>query len=80
MIRPHVEVGRLVVKPVARARAPARLFYAWRSATNGERGHLPASHGGGGLALQWWLDQLDKPQTREALIERHTGWQPSSQA
>jgi len=26
-----------------------------------------------GLALQWWLQQLESPATRRALIERHAG-------
>jgi hypothetical protein len=49
-------------------RAP-RLGYAWR---------LPSSSTPGaarkpqlGLALRWWLDQLDSPATRKALLERH---------
>jgi hypothetical protein len=24
-----------------------------------------------GLALQWWLEQLESPTTRRALLERH---------
>ena len=42
---------------------PAR---AWRAqAVAG--GRKPAQ----GLALQWWLQQLDSPATRKALLERH---------
>jgi hypothetical protein len=26
-----------------------------------------------GLALRWWLDQLESPATRLALLERHGG-------
>jgi hypothetical protein len=37
------------------------VFYAWRS----ERGH-----GGLGQALAWWLQALDSPQTRTALLDR----------
>jgi hypothetical protein len=33
-----------------------RVSYAWRAAD--------------GKALQWWLDQLDNPKTRSALLER----------
>jgi hypothetical protein len=25
------------------------------------------------LALQWWLQQLESPTTRQALLERHRG-------
>ena len=34
--------------------------------TKGQRGTL-------GLALQWWLSQLESPTTRRALLERHSG-------
>lgn len=67
--RDHIAAGRLVVKSVRRSRAAARLGYAWRSPT--------AAHGAGarrpplGLALRWWLDHLDSPATRRALLERH---------
>jgi hypothetical protein len=27
-----------------------------------------------GLALAWWLQQLESDATRRALLERHTGW------
>jgi hypothetical protein len=29
-----------------------------------------------GLALRWWLSQLESPATRSALIERHSGLLP----
>jgi hypothetical protein len=47
-----------------RSEPVAHLHYAWR----GERGPL-----GLGRALQWWLEQLARPATRRALIERHAG-------
>ena len=68
LVREHVAAGRLVVKSVQRPVLSARLVYAWR---------LPA--GGGarsprssplGLALRWWLAQLEHPTTRRALLER----------
>ncbi len=70
MARPHVEAGRLVVKQVERTRPRAQMGYAWRSGTGtGGRGkRLPL-----GLALQWWLGQLESPATRRALLERHSG-------
>lgn len=68
MARPHVEAGHLVCKQTARANHLGRLFYAWRA----ERG--PA---GLGRALRWWLDQLESPVTRRALLERHAASRPA---
>ena len=69
MARPHVEAGRLVVKQVERTRQPAQMGYAWRSGVGGkQRKRLPM-----GLALQWWLQQLESQATRRALLERHAG-------
>jgi DNA-binding transcriptional LysR family regulator len=69
MVREHVASGRLVVLPVQRPAPVAALGYAWRT---------PAAHAPGaarrpqlGLALRWWLRQLDSAATRTALIERH---------
>jgi DNA-binding transcriptional LysR family regulator len=60
MARPYIETGLLVVKPVQRStQRLARMSYAWRA--TGEPGR----------ALQWWLEQLEKPATRRALLERH---------
>ncbi len=59
MARPYVETGRLVVRRVERAPLVAHPRYAWRAA------------GRPGRALQWWLDQLQSPVTRLALLERH---------
>ena len=59
MARPYIETGRLVVRRVARAPLVAHPRYAWRAA------------GRPGRALQWWLDQLQSPVTRLALLERH---------
>jgi DNA-binding transcriptional LysR family regulator len=63
--RDHVAAGRLVVKKTHRCPEPVRLGYAWRGAD----GSGPV----GGLALRWWLQQLESPATRKALIERHAG-------
>ena len=68
MARPHVEAGRLVVKEVERARPRAHMGYAWRSGTGGRGKRQPL-----GLALQWWLGQLESPATKRALLERHSG-------
>ena len=59
MARPYVETGRLVVRRVAHAPLVAHPRYVWRS------GDRP------GRALQWWLDQLQSPVTRRALLEQH---------
>ncbi|WKB54150.1 LysR substrate-binding domain-containing protein [Eleftheria terrae] len=72
LVREQVQVGRLVIKQVTRPRLTGKLFYAWRSAPAGagrSRARL-------GLALEWWLAQLERPATRSALMERHSGWQP----
>ncbi|WP_280152427.1 LysR family transcriptional regulator [Piscinibacter sp. XHJ-5] len=63
--RDHIAAGRLVVKATHRAPSRVRLGYAWRGA-NG-------AGAAGGLALRWWIDQLESPATRRALLERHGG-------
>lgn len=68
MVREHVRAGQLVVRQVQRRRAPARLFYAWRSPQTDDGRRAPL-----GLALRWWLEQLQSPATRRALLERHAG-------
>jgi DNA-binding transcriptional LysR family regulator len=70
MARPHLEAGHLVQKQTARAGLVGRLFYAWR-AERAERGTA-----GLGRALAWWVQQLESPTTRQALIERHAGRLP----
>ena len=60
MARPHLLTGQLVEKTVSRPQRVVRLSYAWRNNT----GDKP------GRALQWWLEQLEKPATRTALLER----------
>jgi DNA-binding transcriptional LysR family regulator len=69
MIREHLAAGRLVVKPVQRTNNASRLGYAWRTPD-------PSAPGAGkkpqlGLALRWWLNQLESPATQQALLERH---------
>ena len=61
MVRPYLEAGRLVAKRVARPERQLRLHYAW-----GGPGFTAA-----GRALQWWLQQLQSPTTRKALLENH---------
>lgn len=74
LARVHIDAGRLVAKPVQRPALSVRLAYAWR---------LPSARPGAsarrmqpGLALRWWLDQLERPTTRKALIERHLPIRP----
>lgn len=65
--RPHLAAGHLVALEMANGGFSAPMFYAWRA----DRGPL-----GQGKALQWWLDQLASPATRQALLDRHAGATP----
>ena len=56
LARPHITAGRLVEKKVSQKQRVTQLNYAWRVAD--------------GKALQWWLQQLDRPKTQRALLER----------
>ena len=49
----------------------ARLGYAWRTPVAARRG--AAQKPPLGLALRWWLEQLESATTRKALLERHGG-------
>jgi len=66
LVRPHVRNGVLVVKRVQRGNPRARMGYAWRADAVGQPRKAPQ-----GLALQWWLRQLDSAATRKALLEHH---------
>jgi molybdate transport repressor ModE-like protein len=66
--REHIRAGRLVVKALQRDRPRARLHYAWRAGAAPDPKKPPQ-----GLALGWWLQQLESAATRRALLERHTG-------
>ena len=68
-VRAHLRTGRLVAKAVQRCRLPAQFGYAWRGTATPQPRKAPQ-----GLALQWWLTQLDSPTTRQALLERHDGF------
>ncbi len=65
LARPHLETGTLVSKTTARAALVGEMHYAWRADRAGPLGL--------GRALQWWLQQLESPTTRRALLERHAG-------
>ena len=56
----------LPLPTVRRSRRPANLAYAWRTAAAPQPKKAPQ-----GLALAWWLKQLESPATRKALLERH---------
>ena len=70
LVREHLAAGRLVARPVQRPTQSARLGYAWRTPVADAPG--AARKPQLGLALRWWLTQLDRPTTRLALIERHS--------
>ena len=59
----YIETGRLVVKKTERPQRQVPLSFAWRGATSSTQGR----------ALQWWLQQMESPTTRAALLEQHRG-------
>jgi DNA-binding transcriptional LysR family regulator len=59
--RPWIDKGQLRVKHTQRKARAVTLSYIWRRQARPQRG----------LALQWWLDALANPKTREALLMRH---------
>ena len=69
MAREHIAAGRLVVKDVQRVAQMAPLAYAWR--LPGGPSGSPSRKAALGLGLRWWLEQLESPATRKALLERH---------
>ncbi|MFN5048174.1 LysR family transcriptional regulator [Roseateles sp.] len=62
MVRRHLEAGRLVAPPTYQEKRLFPMHYAWRNT-----GQPP------GKALAWWLEQLQAPKTREALVNQHEG-------
>ena len=69
MVREHIAAGRLVVKEMQRSVRIPKMGYAWRTpdATLPGAARKPQL----GLALRWWLNQLDSAATRHALLQRH---------
>lgn len=61
MAKPYLETGRLVAKRVERKAHQVHTSYAWRKVTPGSQGR----------ALSWWLEQLENPATRAALMSMH---------
>jgi DNA-binding transcriptional LysR family regulator len=70
LVREHIAGGRLVVKAVQRSSRSPTLGYAWRNAAANAPGASRKPQLG--MALRWWLEQLESPLTRAALLERHT--------
>ncbi|HSI48086.1 MAG TPA: LysR family transcriptional regulator [Ideonella sp.] len=68
LVRDHIRLGRLVVKQVQRQQRVATMAYAWRAASVSQPRKAPQ-----GLALQWWLQQLESPATRHALLNPQSG-------
>jgi molybdate transport repressor ModE-like protein len=62
LAQPYISAGHLVVKEVQRPNQVIRLAYAWRRSR---------SAGETGRALRWWLERLQHPTTRQALLENH---------
>ncbi|MEJ2804427.1 LysR family transcriptional regulator [Comamonadaceae bacterium PP-2] len=60
LAQPYVDAGRLVVKQVPRTTRSTALTYLWRDTAKSPPGK----------ALRWWLQQLERPSTRQALLER----------
>ncbi|WP_151446980.1 LysR family transcriptional regulator [Lacisediminimonas profundi] len=58
LAQPDIDAGRLVVKRVERPEQQLKVSYAWRKSGKTSQGR----------ALQWWLDQLEDPVTRAALL------------
>lgn len=61
MVQAYLDAGLLVTRRVDRPQRSVSMCYAW----SGTPQHTP------GRALQWWLQQLESPATRRALMENH---------
>lgn len=59
LARPWIQRGLLTPRRVERSTRTASLHYIWRADA------LP------GKALDWWLQRLERPITRRALLEHH---------
>ena len=58
LAQPYLDAGRLVARMVVRAERQVNVGYAWRASRSANPGK----------ALQWWLEQLQNPVTRAALL------------
>ena len=61
LVRPYAEAGHLVVRQTERGQRLVRLHYAWRLRDGQQKGR----------ALQWWLQQMESPATRAALLAQN---------
>ena len=58
LARPYIETGRLVERVAQHPPRVVVAHYVWRAPQGAPMGR----------ALQWWLDQLESPRTRAALL------------
>jgi DNA-binding transcriptional LysR family regulator len=58
LAQPYIDAGRLVAKRVQRPEPEIYVSYAWRRTARSREGP----------ALHWWLEQLQSPATRSALL------------
>ncbi len=58
LAQPYLDTGRLIGKRVERTEQKVQSSYAWHK----------FGKGGHGRALEWWLDKLQAPVTRSALL------------
>jgi DNA-binding transcriptional LysR family regulator len=58
LTQPYIDTGRLVVKQIEQGEHKLQFCYAWRKQGKGVQGR----------ALQWWLEQLQSPVIRAALL------------
>ena len=63
LARPYIETGRLVARRIECPERQVHSCYAWRKTPAASRGR----------ALGWWLDRLDHPTTRAALMRSAAG-------
>ena len=68
LAQPYIDTGRLVVKALERSDQLIDCAYAWRR---------PAHPKQTCKALAWWLERLEHPLTRRALLEQHYAGQGS---
>lgn len=61
LVLPYLLTGEMIEKKVSRERHAVALNFAWRSPHIGNSGN-------NGLALQWWLKQLESLHTLNALV------------
>ncbi len=62
MAQPYLNSGQLVACQVLRPQRSGHIGYAWRQSPQGQSGTT------GERALQWWLNRLSQPLTRQALL------------